>query len=137
MLRKVRAEQRERRAAFGLGRDDDAVIFTRNDARPWEPGVLSLEFSRFVKRARLRHVRLHDLRHTYATLSLASGTDLKTVSLALGHSAIGMTADTYLHAVPQLQEDSAQRLDLMLRPAIGDPPAALKARNPRRWREQC
>ncbi len=113
-LRRYRAQQLERRILLGLGRDEEATVFTRGDEAAWEPGAFSLAFARFVKRAKLRHVRFHDLRHSFGTLALQSGVDLKTVSNALGHSAISTTANTYLHAVESLERGAAARIDAML-----------------------
>lgn len=137
VLRKARAEQLERRMLLGLGRAEDGAVFTRSDAAAWEPGAFSLHFARLVKRHRLPHVRFHDLRHSFGTLALASGVDLKTVSSALGHSTIAMTANTYVHAVESLQRDSAARLDTLLGKAVaeamnGDRPAALLTSVPQR-----
>ncbi len=119
VLRRRKREQNERRLLLGLGRDEDGWIFTRADESAWQPGLFSLLFARLVKRAKLRHVRFHDLRHSFGTLALASGVDLKTVSSALGHSTITMTANTYLHAVESLQQDAAARIETMLGNAVG------------------
>ena len=54
-------------------------------------------------------VRLHDLRHSYAMLMLESGVDLKTVSHALGHSTIRITADTSARVTPAIQQLTAER----------------------------
>ncbi|MFY9780842.1 MAG: tyrosine-type recombinase/integrase [Candidatus Baltobacteraceae bacterium] len=116
-LKAQRKAQNERRLVLGLGRDENAVVFDRADGEPWAPTIFGNTFRRTMKRAGLR-VRLHDLRHSYATLALSSGTDLKTVSAALGHSAIGVTANVYLHAVESLQRDSADRLDALLSPTF-------------------
>ncbi len=136
-LRRRRAAQVENRLLLGLGRSDDDWIFTRRDGKLWDPGEFSLAFARLVKRARIPHVRFHDLRHSFGTLVLASGVDLKTVSTALGHSTIATTANVYLHAVPSLEHDAAARLDAMLGSIVGDPIAApikaLPKRSGPRW----
>jgi integrase len=113
-LRRLRTQQSEQRIPLGLGRDDEGWVFTREDASAWEPGAFSLQFARLVKRYHIPHVRFHDLRHSFGTLALASGVDLKTVSAALGHSTISMTANTYVHAIEALQRDSAARIDVLL-----------------------
>ena len=53
-------------------------------------------------------VRLHDLRHTHATLALRAGIHPKVVSERLGHATIAITLDTYSHAIPAMQEEAAQ-----------------------------
>ncbi len=128
ILRRRRAEQRERRVSLGLGRDDAGWIFTRADESAWEPGAFSLLFARLVKRAKLPHIRFHDLRHSFGTLALASGVDLKTVSNALGHSAISTTANVYLHAVESLERDAAARIDALIGDALTGPPIAVGER---------
>lgn len=52
-------------------------------------------------------IRLHDLRHTHATLALAANVHPKVVSERLGHASVAITLDTYSHAVPAMQADAA------------------------------
>ena len=59
-------------------------------------------------------MRLHDLRHSYASILLASGVNLKTVSSVLGHSKVGVTGDTYAHVTPAMAHSAAARLDRMI-----------------------
>lgn len=56
---------------------------------------------RVLKRAELPKLRFHDLRHTFATLALQNGVDIKTVSGMLGHFSAGFTLDTYAHVTPE------------------------------------
>ena len=65
---------------------------------------------RVLKRAGLPKVRFHDLRHTFATLSLKSGVDVKTLSGALGHYSAGFTLNTYTHATAQMKQDAADTI---------------------------
>ena len=58
----------------------------------------------------LPRIRLHDLRHTHATLALQAGIHPKVVSERLGHASVAFTLDTYAHAVPALEEAAAERL---------------------------
>jgi integrase len=60
-----------------------------------------------VKKAMLPQIRLHDLRHTHATLALQAGVHPKVVSERLGHATVSITLDTYSHAIPALQEEAA------------------------------
>jgi integrase len=68
-------------------------------------------YARLRDEARLPKIRFHDLRHTYASLLLQSGSDLKTVSTALGHSSVAITADTYSHISPVMLRSAAARLN--------------------------
>jgi len=60
--------------------------------------------AKYPDAAPLPRIRFHDLRHTYATLSLSGGADIKTVSARLGHSSIAITGDVYMHVTPQMDE---------------------------------
>ena len=97
---------------------EDGWVFLRGDGSPWEPAAFSLSFARFVRRAKLPHIRFHDLRHSFGTLALASGVDLQTVSRALGHESTAITSRIYLHAVETLQDDAAARIDALLGNAV-------------------
>lgn len=65
---------------------------------------------KILKDAGLPHIRFHDLRHTFATVALQNGIDVKTVSAMLGHYDAGFTLRTYTHATRQMQEEAAQTM---------------------------
>jgi integrase len=64
-------------------------------------------FDRHLRRIGLPRIRLHDLRHTHATLALQAGVHPKVVSERLGHTTVAMTLDIYSHAIPALEQDAA------------------------------
>ena len=113
-----RTRQEDLRQLLGIRRDAAGWVFARADGSAWEPGAFSLAFARFVKSAKLPHVRFHDLRHSFGTLALASGVDLQTVSRALGHESTAITSRIYLHAIESLNEDAAARIDALLGKAV-------------------
>ena len=65
---------------------------------------------RVLARAGLPKVRFHDLRHTFATMALQNGVDVKTVSSMLGHYSAGFTLNTYTHATAQMKQDAADTI---------------------------
>ena len=65
---------------------------------------------RVLKRAGLPRIRFHDLRHTFATMALQNGVDVKTVSSMLGHYDAGFTLRTYTHATRQMQRRAAEKM---------------------------
>ena len=69
---------------------------------------------RVLKRAGLPEVRFHDLRHTFATLALQNGVDIKTVSGMLGHFSAGFTLDTYAHVTTVAQKEAANTMEKVL-----------------------
>ena len=69
---------------------------------------------RVLKRAGLPKVRFHDLRHTFATLALQNGVDIKTVSGMLGHFSAGFTLDTYAHVTTVAQKEAANTMEKVL-----------------------
>jgi len=68
-------------------------------------------FKSKLKEAGLPDIRVHDLRHSHASLLLASGINPKLVQEPLGHSSIALTLDTYSHVIPSLQEEVARKMD--------------------------
>jgi len=107
-LRDHRKAQVEERLAWGPAyQADNDLVFCREDGTPIHPGWFPKAFNRRTRRAGLPTTRLHDLRHTHASIALAAGIHPKVVSERLGHASIGTTLDTYSHAIPALQEDAA------------------------------
>ena len=65
---------------------------------------------KILKDARLEYLRFRDLRHTFATLALQNGIDVKTVSSMLGHFDAGFTLRTYTHVTRQMQQSAAEKM---------------------------
>ena len=106
-LKAHRKQQLAERLAWGPAWVDSGLVFTREDGRPLHPREVTRAFSRHVLAAGLPVIRLHDLRHTHATLALQAGVHPKVVQERLGHANIAITLDTYSHAVPALEEQAA------------------------------
>ena len=99
--------QLQERLALGPAWQDHGLVFTREDGAPLHPDRASKLFEAHVAASGLPRIRLHDLRHTHATIALQAGIHPKVVSERLGHSSIALTLDTYSHAIPAMQEDAA------------------------------
>jgi integrase len=110
VLRAHSEMQQADRDRHGEAYEDHNLVFARPDGRPLHPDYFSQTFDRTVKKLGLRKVRLHDLRHTYATLALRAGVDPKTVSARLGHATVAFTLDVYTKAVPQLDREAASKI---------------------------
>jgi len=73
--------------------------------------MVKREFYPALERAGIRRIRFHDLRHTYASLLIAQGENIKFIQSQLGHSSAKTTLDRYGHLMPNLENDAAKRLD--------------------------
>jgi integrase len=71
-------------------------------------------FKALTKTAKVPEIRIHDLRHTCASLLLAQGVHPRVVMETLGHSQISLTLDTYSHVLPALQQEAARQIDVAL-----------------------
>ncbi len=117
-LRSHRAAQAEERLALGPGWDEHGLVCPRPGGAPWPPDAFSTAFAAFVRRSGMPPFRFHDLRHTHASHLLKAGVHPKIVSERLGHSAIGITLDTYSHVLPGMQQAAAELLNAALSSAI-------------------
>ena len=94
--------------------DPDAYVFAQPDGRRVHPQLISDAFKRKVRTSGLPRVRLHDLRHTHATLLLKAGVPIKVVSERLGHSSPAFTMATYQHVLPGMQREAAETFASLL-----------------------
>ena len=85
-------------------------VFPGSTGGPMSPDSVLHMLHRVLKRAGLPRVRFHDLRHTFATLALQNGVDVKTVSGMLGHFSAGFTLDTYAHVTTAAQRQAAKTM---------------------------
>lgn len=108
VLRAWRKRQLEERMLVGPGAyQDNDLVFARPDGAPTNPDAFSQSFDRFVARSTLPRIRLHDLRHTHASILLKAGVPVKVVSERLGHANPAFTITVYQHVIPGMQADAA------------------------------
>ena len=93
-------------------------VFPSPNGGPISPDSVLHMLHRVLKRAGLPRVRFHDLRHTFATLALQNGVDIKTVSGMLGHFSAGFTLDTYAHVTSAAQRQAAGKMAAVLSSAV-------------------
>ena len=93
-------------------------VFPSPTGGPMSPDSVLHMLHRVLKRAGLPKVRFHDLRHTFATLALQNGVDIKTVSGMLGHFSAGFTLDTYAHVTTSAKREAAKTMGSILSGAI-------------------
>lgn len=116
VLREHKEKQELDRDMLGISLRDDDLVFSQVDGKPLLPNTVTHAWIKLVRRNGLEGVRLHDARHSHASLMLKQGTHPKIVSERLGHANIGITLDTYSHILPGLQEAAADRFDKMVTP---------------------
>ena len=93
-------------------------VFPSPNGNPISPDSVLHMLLRVLARAGLPKVRFHDLRHTFATMALQNGVDVKTVSSMLGHYSAGFTLDTYAHVTTDAQLKAAQTMGNILSRAV-------------------
>lgn len=86
---------------------DHGLVFSRPEGAPLHPDFFSQSFERLATKSGLPVIRLHDLRHTHATLLLRAGVPVKVVSERLGHASPAFTMTVYQHVLPGMQAEAA------------------------------
>ena len=108
VLRDHRRRQNEERLAVGPAWNTDGdYVFTDELGESIHPDDVLRSFRRHATASGLPAIRLHDLRHSYATLALKAGVHPKVVSERLGHATVGVTLDLYSHVTPSIARDAA------------------------------
>lgn len=105
LLRKYRAWQAEQRLKMGDAWHETGYLFTKDNGEPVIPSAVGTWLNRFGERHGLPHINPHAFRHTAASIMIANGVDVVTVSKMLGHANTSMTTDTYSHII----EDAKRR----------------------------
>lgn len=110
LLSELRELQDERKRILGGGWTDNEYVFKMPTGTYIKPEWLSRQWNAFLEKNNLRHIRLHDLRHTCATYLLSIGTPIATVSRKLGHSDIYTTLNIYTHSLDKDDLDAVEKL---------------------------
>jgi integrase len=93
---------------------NEADLVFSNSGKPLRPNTVTYAWERMAAQADVKVIRLHDARHTHASLMLKQGIHPKIVQERLGHTSIQMTLDTYSHVAPGIQQAAAESFDKLL-----------------------
>ena len=113
LLKEYREEKEVESLLLGKPVSDDDLVFSTL-GKPLLPNTITHAWSKLVRHTGLKVIRLHDARHTHASIMLKQGIHPKIVQERLGHSSIQITLDTYSHVAPGLQDAAAKRFDDIL-----------------------
>lgn len=114
LLRLLQAERKRyvaNKLILGSEFEDNDLVICWEDGKCINLDTLSQKFRRLIERIGLKHIRLHDLRHTNATLMLSYGVNPKVAQQRLGHASISTTMDIYSHVTEKVEKEAADKLD--------------------------
>jgi integrase len=114
-LKRYKAQQAAEKLLLGQAYADGDLVICQPDGKPIDPRNFLRYFGKVLQQAGLPQIRLHDARHTFATMMLELGASPKTVQTMLGHSRIAVTLDTYSHVSLELEKKEAAKLNAALR----------------------
>ena len=135
ILKAKRADSRRVLAEMGVPAGDPFVLGTQEpESRPYNPTQLGKDFSAFCKMNEF-DCTFHDLRHTFATMMIGNGCDVRTVASYLGHASVSMTLDIYADVDPEAKRAAVGKVDEnfdldMSSPALWEPQTAQPAAEP-------
>jgi integrase len=115
VLKEYKGIQAAQMIVSGTTLKEEDLVFCQ-DGRPLLPGTVSHAWIHLIQRTGLKNIRLHDARHSHASLMLKQGIHPKIVQERLGHASIQITLDTYSHVAPGLQQAAANRFDELILP---------------------
>ena len=116
-LKAHRSRQAQERLFFGQAYHDNGLVFCSEDGRQLDPRNFTKRYGRLLKQAELPEVSFHTLRHTFATLMLAEGEEMRTVQEILRHTRLGTTADIYVSVTEKLKKNAAIKTNNILKKA--------------------
>ncbi len=114
VLEEHQKRQEAERAALEPYWQDTGLVFTTTIGTVIEPRNLARVLDGLVAKAGVRRIRLHDMRHTCASLLLAQGVPARVVMEVLGHSQLGITMNLYSHVMPSALREAADAIDRAL-----------------------
>lgn len=118
MLREYHEEQKLERDMTGNPLTDGDLVFSDIEGKPLRPNTITRAWTTLAAKCGLKVIRLHDARHTHASLMLKQGIHPKVVQERLGHSTIAMTLDIYSHVAPGIQQAAAESFDKVLNKSV-------------------
>jgi len=114
-IRAHRKRQQQDRDEWGSDYQDQGLVFCKEDGTPIHPHTFSQAFERLIASTSLPRIRLHDLRHTHATIAVKAGVPVKVISERLGHETPAFTLKQYAHVIPGMQAEAAEAVARLLK----------------------
>ena len=111
LLKQYRNQQLEQKLKLGTAWQNEPYVFVLDDGTPISPNLPYKWFVNFLERHNLPKITFHQLRHTIASILIASGEDVVTVSGRLGHSDKSITLNTYSHIIQSREMQVANKMD--------------------------
>lgn len=120
-LKKANAQYLLNKRTYGTDFIDSNLVICQPSGKPFNPDSITQKWERFVEQKGLKHIRLHDLRHSCATAMIEAGIDPKTAQHRLGHSDVNITMNIYAHSTQTMDKKAADKMDeLIFDKASGD-----------------
>jgi integrase len=116
LVRRIEAE----RVELGDSYRDHGLLFCWEDGRPPHPDTFTTRFNRIADKAGLPRIRLHDVRHSYATIGRRARVDAKALSRRVGHASVSFTMSTYMHDDLEVDREVASALAEMIPVGVPD-----------------
>lgn len=114
ILKEYRIYYFEKKLSIGEQWEETDRLFTTWNGKPIYPDTVTSWFENFIKKNNLKKVTLHSLRHTNATIMIAEGVDVCTVSKRLGHANTSTTLNVYAHALKSRDSEAAEKIEMAL-----------------------
>lgn len=114
VLLKVKNKQEEHKRMLGDEYIDSGYVYVHDNGKPYRVNSVTEQFKKFLERNGLPKIRLHDLRHTFASILYEAGVDLKAISEALGHSDLGTTNKIYTHRFDKTHKKTVTAMSMAL-----------------------
>ena len=113
-LRFHKKKQEWQKESMGKAYEDNNLVFCNEIGKPIDPRSFTRHFERLLKRAGLPKICFHDLRHTFATLSLQEGVSPRTIQESLGHHDAAFTMNTYSHVTEKMKQEATDKIGNLL-----------------------
>lgn len=118
VLNRLKEEKRKqsvwRLKAGGAWSNDEGFVFSDEVGNHLARQTVYFNFKKIVKGMGMPEMKVHSLRHSYATTSLSTGTDIKTVQMSLGHHSAAFTLDVYGHVTQGMQKEGADKMEAFI-----------------------
>lgn len=124
-LKNAKKQYLEQMMKSGRLWSNEGYVICQPDGKPYKPASISKKFNKFLKDNNLKHIRLHDIRHTNATLMLKEGISPKVAQMRLGHSDFSTTMNIYSHVLKSVETSAAETIETFIfdkaKATVGNP----------------